>query len=174
MKNNLPSLFSLLLTLACATSAHAIIIGNSAGYLLDHERPFLTARVGGVFYDGLIADHIAELEFGYSSDTVNGIKTQFLPATVNYRGQFGISGPLGGYVGLGAGMARSSVRAFGVTVEDWTGVAQAFAGVSLAVGKSATIDLGARYLRVHDVKEFDYKVAIDDDIAIEAGFHLRF
>lgn len=157
-----------------AVSAPALTIGNTGGYLLDHKQPYLTARIGGEFFSSGVVDHLAEIEFGYTSSSDNGIKTQLLPATLNYRAQFGGTGPLGGYLGLGAGMARTRVTGFGAKFDDWQGFSQAFAGVSFALFKNGTLDLGARYVRISDVHHFDRDVAGGDDTVVEAGFHFRF
>lgn len=165
-----------LISASLAFPAKAVIIGNSVGYLLDHEQAYLTARIGGQFYSGELFTHIGELEVGGAFDSGSGIDTNFVPVTINYRVQFGeVAGLLSGYFGIGGGMARYRISGNGVDVEDWTRVGQAFAGVSFLLFKSVRIDLGARYIRLLEDDFFWGSRAEDrDDIAIEAGLNFRF
>lgn len=157
-----------------SSPARAVIIGNSAGYLIDHEKTYLTARVGGEFYSGELIRHIGEFEIGYVFDSGSGVETEVLPMTLNYRIQFGGDGLFAGCLGIGAGMVRYEVSDHGARDDSWAPAGQGFAGLSIRLFKKGRIDLGARYLRLRDVELLGRRVADGDDIAIEAGFHFQF
>jgi opacity protein-like surface antigen len=160
--------------LLIASSAKAVIVGNSFGYLLDHKQPYLTARVGGKLLSSSFLDHIAELEIGGTTDSEAGIKTSLLPVTLNYRALFGANNVFSGYLGVGAGMAYTQVRGFGEKAENWLGAGQAFGGVSLKLFGNASLDLGARYIRVNETEHFGRRSTGGEDTIVEAGIHFVF
>ena len=53
-----PSLFLAFVETSVAASAGAIIIGNSAGCLLDRKEPCVTARIGGRLLSDAVAGSI--------------------------------------------------------------------------------------------------------------------
>jgi len=163
-----------LVALGLTTAANAITIGNTVGYLLDGKRPYYTLWAGGELISSPSVDHIAALELGYTDDREAGIKTQLMPAMLDYRAQFSVTETWGGYLGLGGGMARTRVSGFGVAAEDWSAAGQGFAGLSIRLYKGFNVDLGARYLRIADVTLAGRKIAGHDDTAVEIGGHLRF
>lgn len=170
-----------LLTASLAVSAQAVIIGASVGYLTDSKEPYFAARAGIEFSSAGSLSHIGEFEIGYTSDSAGGAKASILPVTLNYRAQFAGTGKIGGYAGFGAGFARTSVSVPGSGVprisDNGTSLAlQGFAGVSFQLSPAASLDLGARYIWIDDVKlqVFGVKAEVGDDLALECGFHVRF
>jgi opacity protein-like surface antigen len=164
-----------------AVSAPAVIVGASVGYLTDSQDTYCAARAGIAFNSTNSLAHIGEFEIGYTSDSESGAEASLLPLTLNYRAQFTGTGQIGGYAGFGAGLARTrvSVPGSGVPTISDSGTsfaAQGFAGVSFRLSPTASLDLGARYLWIDDVKlqAWGVKAEVGDDLAIEAGLHLRF
>jgi opacity protein-like surface antigen len=170
-----------LLAAGLAVSAPAVIVGASVGYLTDSQDTYFAARAGLEFNSTNSLAHLGEFEIGYTSDSEGGAKASLLPLTLNYRAQFTGTGKVGGYAGFGAGLARTrvSVPGSGVPTISDSGTsfaAQGFAGVSFRLSPAASLDLGARYIWIDDVKlqAWGVKAEVGDDLAIEAGLHLRF
>lgn len=171
-------LTALLIATGLAASAQAVIIGADAGYLLDSEEEYFSARLGFELKANGPASHQLELEVGYTDEKDSGLKADLLPVTLNYRLQTAGSGKLGYYFGAGAGIARASidgVSLFGpVRLRDTSFAAQAFAGVTYQVGPSTALSLGAKYIWVDDMTFVGSTVEVGDDVAIQAGFTFRF
>ncbi|HUG09598.1 MAG TPA: outer membrane beta-barrel protein [Opitutaceae bacterium] len=159
---------------ALAASAHAVIVGASIGYLTDGEDTYFAARAGGVFSSSDSISHILEFEVGYTSDSEGGVDGSILPVTLNYRADFARGQKVGYYVGGGAGMARTKVSGFGISENDWSFAMQGFAGVSMRVSERSSINLGARYIWLDDITLLGESISLGDDLAIEAGFQIRF
>ncbi len=173
-------LLSALLALSLAVSAQAVIVGASIGYLTDAKEAYYAARVGIEFSSTNSLAQIGEFEIGYTSQTNGSAKGDFMPVTVNYRAQFARDGKIGGYVGFGAGFARTSVTVpanvsiNGLSDSGTSFAAQGFAGVSFKLSDTASFNLGARYIWLDNVKLFGTSVHLGDDTSIEAGLHFKF
>lgn len=170
-----------LLTTGLAVSAQAVIIGASVGYLTDSKEAYFAARAGTEFSSTSSLAHIGEFEIGYTSDSEGGAKASIVPFTLNYRAQFAGTGKIGGYAGFGAGFARTSVSVPGsglprISDHDTSLALQGFAGVSFQVSPTTSLNLGARYIWIDDVKlqAWGVKAEVGDDLALECGFHVRF
>lgn len=175
MKKLLTALF---IATGLVASARAVIIGVDAGYLLESEEEYLSARLGFEFKARENLSHQAELEIGYSGASDAGLKSDLLPVTLNYRLEAAGNGGFGYYAGLGAGFARTSidgVSIFGpVRLHDTTFAAQAFAGVTYQPGPSTKLHLGAKYLWIDDANFAGSSVEVGDDVALQAGISFRF
>ncbi|HEY0864201.1 MAG TPA: outer membrane beta-barrel protein [Lacunisphaera sp.] len=175
MKKLLTALF---IATGLAASAQALIIGADAGYLLDSEEEYLSARLGFEFKAQEALSHQIELEIGYSQADEAGLSADILPVTLNYRLQAAGTGGFGYYAGLGAGFARTSIDGasiFGpVRLRDTSFAAQAFAGVTYQVGPSTTLSLGAKYIWIDDANFAGSTVEVGDDVALQAGFSFKF
>ena len=167
-------LFSLLIALGLAVSARAVLVGFDIGYLTDSKKPYYAARVGTEFTKDDSIAHIGEVELGYTTDSEGGATASIMPVTVNYRAQIAGNGTFGGYLGAGAGMAESRFSGLGLSDSNWSFAWQAFAGISYKISDAAWFDLGARYIKVSDVKLFGVNFKVGDDTAIEGGFHFKF
>jgi opacity protein-like surface antigen len=166
--------------------SQAVILGVSAGYLTDAKEEYIAARFGTEFRSNTSLAHIGEFEVGYTSQNEGGIKASFMPVTVNYRAQFAGSGPFGGYVGVGAGMALTKVsffiehlamtKSYGyeVSEQNWSFTTQVFAGATYKFAPTSYLTLGARYIWIDDVKLFGTRADVGDDTVLEAGLHFRF
>src|SRR5688572_22345948 len=106
MKKLLTALF---IITGLAASAQAVIIGADAGYLLDSEEEYFSARLGFELKATEKASHQLELEVGYTEAEDAGLDADLLPVTLNYRLQAAGSGKFGYYAGLGAGFARTAI-----------------------------------------------------------------
>lgn len=172
-------LITLLVAAGLATSAQALIVGASVGYLTDAKEAYYTARVGSEFSSTNSVTHIGEFEIGYTSQTDGGVRGEFMPVTANYRAQFAGTGKVSYYAGLGAGFARTSVRIPGsgvryISDSGTSFAAQAFAGVSFLLSDTASLDLGARYIWLDNVNLLGANIHLGDDTSIEAGMHFKF
>jgi opacity protein-like surface antigen len=162
-------------TSLAVTSAHAVIVGASVGYLTDAKDEYVAARVGTQFSANQSIAHIGEFEIGYTSQSESGITADFMPVTLNYRAEFANAGKFGTYAGVGAGMAMTKVKApYGISADNWSFAAQGFAGVSYKVSDKARLNLGARYVWIDDVRLLGSKVEVGDDVALEIGFGFKF
>ena len=159
------------------TSAQALTVGTSAGYLLDAEEEYITARVGSQFGSSQGIAHNGEFEIGFSSQSEDIGRGEYLPLMINYRAEFTNTGKFLPYLGLGAGAARTQVKIFGYSTfneKDWSFAAQGFAGVSYQVSQKASLSAGARYIWIDDASYRGVKVEVGDDVALELGLHIRF
>jgi opacity protein-like surface antigen len=127
-----------------------------------------------VFGSSDSVSHIGEFEVGYTSESEGGLQASILPVTLNYRASFAGGQKVGYYAGAGAGMARTKVSGLGVSENDWSFAMQGFAGVSLKTSENASLDFGLRYIWLDDAKLLGQSIELGDDLAIEAGFHIRF
>jgi opacity protein-like surface antigen len=175
MKKLLTALF---IITGLAASAQAVIIGADAGYLLDSEEEYFSARVGFEFKATEKASHQLEVEVGYSEAEEAGLEADLLPVTLNYRLAAAGNGKFGYYAGLGAGFARTSIDGVSiigpVRLRDTTFAAQGFAGVTYQVGPSTTLNLGAKYIWVDDANFAGTTVEVGDEVAVQLGFSFRF
>ena len=164
-----------LIALVAATSGFAAspYVGASAGYLIDDETGFYTARVGTDLLQTQGLTHSVEAEIGYASDKDMGLKIEIVPVLANYR----FSGAIGSsahrfYAGAGAGFSRQKLTGF---VEDdaWAFAAQAFGGVETSVTPRTSFTLGARYLWVNKYTIANVGIGSSDDVSIEFGIRFR-
>lgn len=176
MKKLLTVLF---ISTGLTASAQAVLfVGGDAGYLLDSEEEYLSARVGFGFKATEQASHQLEVEIGYSAAKESGLKADLLPVTLNYRLQLPGSGKLGYFVGAGAGFARTTIDGVSIVgpvrLRDTTLALQGFAGLAYQVGPSTTLNLGAKYIWIDDANFAGSTVEVGDDVALQAGFTFRF
>jgi opacity protein-like surface antigen len=170
----------LILATGLAASAQAaVIIGVDAGYLVDAEEDFISARLGYGFKTDASLAHQVELEVGYTSQEDSGAKGKFIPVTVNYRAETVAANRLGFYFGAGAGFAVTDVSIPGSGVWEISDsgssfALQAFAGVSFKASESVALHLGAKYIWIDDVDLFGTSIDVGDDVAITAGLSFRF
>jgi opacity protein-like surface antigen len=165
----------LLLTTGLAASAQAaVIIGADAGYLVDAEEEYLSARLGYAFKANASLVHQLELEVGYSKQEDSGAEGKFIPVTLNYRAETVAANRLGFYFGAGAGFAVTDVSFAGFSDDGTSFALQAFAGVNFKASDSVSLHLGAKYLWIDDVDLFGTNVEVGDDVAITAGLSFRF
>lgn len=169
----------LLLTGLTASAQTTVIFGADAGYLLDSEEEYLTARLGFEYRGSERGSHQLELEVGYTeAEPTFTSEAELIPLTANYR--FVAQGPnrLGWYAGAGLGIAWTridGVSIFGpVRLRDHSFAAQAFAGLAFQVGPSTSLNLGAKYLWVDDVSLAGTSIEVGDDVALSAGISIRF
>jgi hypothetical protein len=115
----------LLATSLAVTSAHAVIVGASVGYLTDAKDEYIAARVGTQFGTNQSLTQIGEFEIGFTSQSESGITADFMPITLNYRVESAATGKFGTYAGVGAGMAMTKVKApYGISADNWSFAAQ--------------------------------------------------
>lgn len=164
-----------LIALSIATSAFAAspYVGASAGYLIDGETGFYTARIGTELAQAGGLTHAIEGEFGYTSDKDFGLKLEVIPVMANYR----LSGNLGTsahrfYAGAGAGFSRQKLTGF-VHDDAWTFAAQAFAGFESSITERTSATLGARYLWLNKYTIANVGIGSSDDVSIEFGIRFR-
>ena len=164
--------------LAASAQAATIVVGVDAGYLIDSEEEFLSARLGfEVARTGDFAHHL-EFEVGYTDDKEGGIKADLVPLTANYRFTAPASGKWSYYAGAGLGLARARIDGasiFGpIKLSDEAFAVQAFGGFAYQATPAVTLSLGAKYLWVDDVKFAGTNFDVGDDVAVTAGISFRF
>lgn len=168
----------LVLSGLAASAQAAVIIGVDAGYLIDSEEEFVSARVGFELANTNAFSHQLELEVGYTEDKEFGAKADLLPVTVNYRFVAPSSGAWGYFAGIGAGMARARIDGVSIVgpvkLRDEAFAAQAFAGVTYQAGHNVTLSLSAKYLWIDDVNFAGTSVEVGDDVALSAGISFKF
>lgn len=168
----------LLITGLAASAQASIIVGVDAGYLIDSEEEFLSARVGfEVARTGDFAHHL-EFEVGYTDDKEGGIKADLVPLTANYRFTAPASGQWSYYAGAGLGVARARIDGasiFGpVKLSDEAFAVQAFGGFTYQASPAVALTVGAKYLWIDDVKFAGSSFEVGDDVAVTAGISFRF
>jgi opacity protein-like surface antigen len=172
-----------LLTAVPTVSTAAPYVGASAGYLVDAKEDFLSARVGWAVFNDQRLTHALELEVGRYHEDYLGNVMQLVPVMANYRLTTTLSDRVGLYLGAGAGVALVEVRLrywlegryHTVTDDDTTFAAQAFVGTQIRVTDRLTALVGARYLRVNDIKLWGrLDLEMGHDVALEAGVTWRF
>jgi opacity protein-like surface antigen len=168
-----------LIAASLAVSARALVVGADAGYLIDAEEEYISGRIGHAFASNDSLVHHVELELGYTSQKEAGAKGSFLPVTVNYRAESIAANKLGFYYGVGGGFARTKVSLPGSgvpTISDsgTSFAAQAFVGLSYQVSANGTFHLGAKYIWIDDVELLGIDAEVGDDIALSAGFSVKF
>lgn len=172
-------LTTLVLISGLAASAQAaVIVGADAGYLVDSEEEFFSARVGFEISHANAFSHQLELEVGYTDTKDGGIKSDLVPLMLNYRLAANVNGPWGYTLGGGAGITRAridGVSIYGpIKLRDEAFSAQAFAGVTYATTDKVTFSLGAKYLWIDDVTFVGQSFEVGDDVAITAGISFKF
>ena len=172
-------LTTLVLISGLAASAQAaVIVAADAGYLLDSEEEFFSARVGFEISHANAFSHQLELEVGYTDAKDGGIKSDLVPLMVNYRLAANANGPWGYTLGAGAGFTRARIDGasiFGpVKLRDEAFSAQAFAGVTYAATDKVSLSLGAKYLWIDDVTFASQSFEVGDDVALTAGISVKF
>lgn len=165
-----------LIAASLAVSARALVVGADAGYLLDSQEEYISGRIGHAFASNDSLVHHVELELGYSSQKESGGKGSFLPVTVNYRAQSIAANKLGFYYGVGAGFARTKVSINVPSLSDsgTSFAAQAFVGLSYQVSDNGALHLGVKYIWIDDVDLLGSSIEVGDDIALSAGFSVKF
>lgn len=168
----------LVLSGLAASAQAAVLVGVDAGYLIDSEEEFVSARVGFELSRANAFSHQLELQVGYTEDEEFGAQADILPVTVNYRLAATTTGPWGYSLGAGAGFARSRIDGVSINgpvkLRDESFAAQAFAGVTYAAGSSVTLSLGAKYIWIDDVNFAGTDVEVGDDVALTAGISFQF
>lgn len=163
-----------LIAASLAVSAKALIIGAGVGYLVDGEEAYATLRVGHQFKTATSVAHIGEIEVGYTSESEAGVSAKFMPVTLNYRAELSPNAAVSYHVGFGAGSARTQVKSWLGSTDDWSFAAQGFAGVGFHPTKAVTINLGARYIWIDDVSIYGTEVEVGDDVSLELGVSIKF
>lgn len=176
-----------LIAASLAVSAQALIVGADLGYLLDDKEEFISARLGQAIKADASLSHQVEVELGYSShsETIAPLgapisaTSKITPLTLNYRAESIVSNKLGYYFGLGAGVARTSIKFAGSGVpsvsDHSTSLAlQGFVGLSYQVSTSAKLHLGAKYIWIDEAKLLGIKADVGDDVALSGGISVKF
>lgn len=175
--------------LVTATSA-GTTAGFEAGYLTDNQDTYWAGRVGWQFNTGASLTHQVEVELGYTKHTdivPFGLapnddvpaRSELMPLTINYRAETTRADKLGFYFGAGLGQTRvrASMPGSGVlliTRSESMFTVQAFTGLNYKITPTATLDLGAKYLWLNEVKMLSNRITIDADLALTAGVSIRF
>jgi opacity protein-like surface antigen len=163
-----------ILATSLAVSARAIIVGVDAGYLLDSEEEYISARLAfPLKVQGTLTQQL-ELEAGITSMEDSGVKGDFLPVTVNYRLESTPAGKLGYYFGAGVGSAFVDVSGFGLSDNDVTLALQAFAGVTYRASAAVSLHAGLKYLWMGDAELFGSSLEVGDDVVLSAGISFKF
>jgi opacity protein-like surface antigen len=170
---------TLLVITGFAASAQAVIVGVDAGYFLDSEEEFLSARVGFEVAQSNAFSHQLDLELGYTDRKVGGAKGDIIPLMANYRFVAPVAeSGWSYYVGAGLGAARVNVDGASINgpvrFREEAFAVQALAGVSYQLNATAAITLGARYLWIDDVKLAGSPAKLGDDVALSAGLSFKF
>lgn len=166
-----------LILLSAASSAFAAspYVGASAGYLIDLEEHFFSARLGSDVAQAQGLIHSIEAEIGIATEKEFGATADFIPVMGNYRIASDLSqNPFGFFAGAGLGTARIMVSGYGLEDSAWTFAVQVFAGVEYKVTTAFSLTLGARYIWIDEVKLLGTSVDVGDDVALEAGIRFRF
>jgi hypothetical protein len=163
-----------LIATTLAVSARALILGGSVGYLVDSEEEYLTARLGHEFKAANSLSHQGEIEFAYTGAKEGGVKANIYPIIANYRLVNTVSEKVSYHFGAGAGLAISEVSGFGISDNGTSFATQGFAGLDYRLSSSATVQVGAKYIWIDDVKLFGSSIEVGDDIAISAGISIKF
>ncbi|HEY8995303.1 MAG TPA: outer membrane beta-barrel protein [Lacunisphaera sp.] len=163
-----------LIATSLAVSAQALILAGSAGYLVDSEEEYLTARIGHEFKATSSLSHQGEIEFAYTGSKESGVKANIYPITANYRLVNTVSEKVSYHFGAGAGLAISEVSGYGISDSGSSFTAQGFAGLDYRLSPNVTAQLGAKYIWIDNVKLFGTSIEVGDDIALSAGISIRF
>jgi len=157
-----------------ASASAAVVIGGSAGYLIDSEEEYFTARLGYEFNSTTAFAHQAEIEFGYTESKESGVFGSIAPLTANYRFLSAAGEKFSYHVGAGAGVAQVKVEVGSTSTNSQPFVAQAFAGVDYRITPSLSINLDAKYLWIDDVELYGITAEVGDDVALSAGISFKF
>lgn len=171
-------IISLFLASGLAATAQTFVTGAEVGYLLDSEETYYSGRVGWQFKANETYAHQLELEVGYADSRAASFKADLTPVTLNYRLSSVTSGNFGYYVGAGAGWARASLDGVGIAgpvrLHDTVFAAQGFAGVTYQATPAIGLTLGAKYIWADDASFVGTRLKVGDDLALSAGFSIRF
>ncbi|MEK7949361.1 outer membrane protein [Luteolibacter soli] len=152
-------------------------LGAGVDYMFDAEEPFYNGHVGYDFGNGsslfLESGWIGEEEdasflFPFSADV------DIVPVTINYKYEWMFNDHFGVYAGLGLGAANVDVSAGLASGDDWSFMAQAFAGVVYNVTPNFEIYAGARYMWIDDVSLLGTSIDDLDDVGLGAGIRFNF
>ena len=163
-----------LIAASLAVSAQALVVGVEGGYLTDAKEEYYTARIGTQLVTKDTLTQELGLELGYTKHKEFGVKSEIMPLTVNYRFESTAANKLGYYFGAGAGVAFTDVSGFGVSDDDTSFAAQAFAGLSYHATSDVSLHLGLKYIWIDDVKLLGTSFEVGDDLAITAGLSIKF
>jgi hypothetical protein len=159
-------------------SAHALVVGADIGYLLDSEDTYYTGRIGWQTKTNETYSHLLELELGYTETREAGGSADLLPATINYRLLGLTSGAFSYYIGAGIGFARISVDGVStggsVRLRDTAFAAQGFTGLVYQASPVIALTAGVRYIWIDEVTLASTRFEIGDDVALSAGFTIKF
>jgi len=164
----------LLATSLAASARAAVVVGADVGYLVDGEEAYYSARIGLPVAARNTLTHQVELEFGYTSHEDGGAKGNFMPLTLNYRLESTPASKLGFYFGAGAGVAFTEIRGYGLSVEDSSFAAQAFAGLTYQANPTVSLHAGVKYLWIDEIEVYGIDVEVGDDVAFTAGLSFKF
>ena len=190
-----------LTVLACAANSLMALspyIGANAGYLVDSEKEYLTARVGIEFAKTQKLSHNVEFEIGRYSDGNDYGSEKLLPLMLNYRGVVPVTKNLSIFVSAGGGVSIVDIEAtvyryqspafqMGNNLQLVGGYvaskesersnslsAQGLAGVEYRVARSLSVVAGARYLWIGDAKFLGQTFRVGDDVSLEGGLSYKF
>jgi opacity protein-like surface antigen len=199
MKKIIASLLAI--TATSASWALTPYVGASAGYFIDTEAEFLSARVGATLAKTGPVSHHVDFEVGSMKDGYDDsfdTEIQLKPMMLNYRASLWLNERLSLYAGAGAGKTKvklttnawwGAVGSFTFDISQyynfatyqgrrsstdsaWSG--QLLGGMEFALTDSLTLNAGARFLWVDKVQHFGSNDKVGDDVAIEAGLTYRF
>jgi opacity protein-like surface antigen len=162
------------LATSLVAAAQATIVGFSVGYLADTQDPLFTVRAGGAFSESSAISHQGEFEIGFTRSSETGIRAEIMPLMLNYRAEFVNQSPWAAYLGFGGGVARSKVKVWFGSNDDWSAALQGFAGATYKLSANTKLLLGARYLWIDDVKLFNVPLEVGDDVSFEVGLSFKF
>jgi len=177
---------------ACLT---AWFLGAGADHLVDAEETYYNGHIGYDFGCG----HALFLEVGFvnQSETLgfntvqppNSAQQPYLvavnadidiiPVTINYKYEYSFTDRFGFYIGAGIGASYidTSVTAGGIggiSDDEWSFTAQAFAGLVYNVSESFEIYGGARYLWLDSPSVLGFNFDDLDDFGVGGGIRFNF
>jgi opacity protein-like surface antigen len=175
--NKLITVFALLTAVSTASAARPYA-GAAAGYLIDSEEAYVSARFGFDVAQTQTLTHSLEGEIGVTSDSEEGISLDIVPVMLNYRATASYLDKVELYSGVGAGVTALSLdvdyMGFKYGEDETTFSAQAFVGAKFNVSSKVSFTLGARYIWINDAEFLGEDIKVGDDVSIEAGIHIKF
>jgi opacity protein-like surface antigen len=171
-------LIALLFITALAATARAVHVGFDAGYLIDTEEEFLSARVGFEVARSNSLAHQLELEVGFTGSSEDDIDGDIVATMANYRLAADGYGKWGYYFGGGLGSARISIDGVStggpIRLRDDAFALQALAGATYHFNDSVELTLGARYIWIDEVTFVGTSFEVGDDVAVSLGLNFKF
>lgn len=171
-------LTALLFITTLAATARAVHVGFDAGYLVDSEEEYLSARVGFEVAKGNTFSHNLELEVGFTDSSEEDFNGDIVAAMANYRLASEGHGKWGYYLGAGLGSARVSIDGVStggpIRLRDNSLALQALAGVTYRLGERVDLTAGARYIWIDDVTFVGTSFDVGDDMAVSLGLNFKF